>query len=396
MNPVMTTLAWILVVAGLAPVLWYTIQVLCGLLAWAGARARADVDMRVAVLVPAHDEEGRIASALASLLPLPGAHDRVFVIADNCTDGTAFAASGFDVTVLERHDLSLFGKGHALAWALAAIEHGRFDVVGVIDADTIECGSAVQLLAARALASNRPVQGCYLHALPAGGDAWSAFSCFAVRVNNLIRQRGRQRLGLPCQVNGSGFFMPLAVARAIDWSSGFLAEDAELGLDLSLAGHDPLFEEQALVVSHAPADAAQVLAQRSGWLSGRFDLSARRSFRSLASALRRRRPRAALAMIDLAIPSTSMLAVLLVAALLVIGAVWTAGARTSYLLAAWCVVASGFGAAMGLAWWGHGRSLVTGAVLVRVPWILARQGWALVARLASRRSTWRDYRGSGR
>lgn len=396
MNPALTTLVRILVVAGLAPVLWYTIQVLCGLVAGAGRRALVGVDLRMAVLVPAHDEEERIATALASLLPLPGVHDRVFVIADNCTDGTAFAASGFDVTVLERHDPSLFGKGHALAWALEAIEPGGFNVVGVIDADTIECGSAVPLLAARALASNRPVQGCYLHALPAGGDAWSAFSCFAVRVNNLIRQRGRQRLGLPCQVNGSGFFMPIAVARAIDWSSGYLAEDAELGLDLSLAGHDPLFEEQALVVSHAPADAAQVLAQRSGWLGGRCDLSARRSVRSLASALRRRRPHAALAMIDLAIPSTSMLAVLLAAELLVIAAAGTAGARTSSLLAAWSVVAAGFGSAIGLAWWGHGRSLLTGAALVRVPWILARQGGALVARLACRRSTWRDYRGSGR
>jgi cellulose synthase/poly-beta-1,6-N-acetylglucosamine synthase-like glycosyltransferase len=314
------------------------------------------------------------------------------VIADNCSDGTAKAAARHDVAVLERRDPVAFGKGHALAWGLDTIAPEHFDVVGIIDADTTSCGNAMELLARRSLATGRPVQGCYLHTLPPGADAWSAFSCFAVTVNNLIRQRGRQRLGVPCQVNGNGIFMPFDCARSVNWSSGSLAEDAALGLDLSLAGHDTLFEEHAIITTPAACGAARILAQRGGWMKGRLDLSARTTSRSLATSIRHGRMRAAIATLDLAIPPTSVLAAILVAQLACVLGAASAGVRVALPLSIWAIGASAFFTAMVLAWWTHGRTLITGRVLCRIPWILARQCLAVAAGTVRRRATWRDYR----
>ena len=94
--------------------------------------------MRCAILVPAHDEEGGIRDTIASLLRLDDARGSViYVIADNCSDGTAEVARQFPVEVLERVDPENRGKGYALEWAVEQIELSRFDAVVVIDADTI-------------------------------------------------------------------------------------------------------------------------------------------------------------------------------------------------------------------------------------------------------------------
>src|SRR5207248_3357302 len=70
---------------------------------------------RIAVLVPAHDEEVVLAGMLASVMPqvdisTPDA-DRVVVVADNCSDDTARIARSFGAIVLERSDAFNRGKG---------------------------------------------------------------------------------------------------------------------------------------------------------------------------------------------------------------------------------------------------------------------------------------------
>src|SRR5262245_25842959 len=56
-----------------------------------------------AVLVPAHDEEAVLGHTLADLRPQLRPGDRLVVIADNCTDGTALVARAAGADVVERH-----------------------------------------------------------------------------------------------------------------------------------------------------------------------------------------------------------------------------------------------------------------------------------------------------
>jgi poly-beta-1,6-N-acetyl-D-glucosamine synthase len=88
----------------------------------------------VAVVIPAHDEEGGIAKAITSALRIVPAAN-VHVLADGCRDRTAEVAAGFGVRVLE------LSPGRGKAGALeAAIDHfdiiHRFGALLIIDADT--------------------------------------------------------------------------------------------------------------------------------------------------------------------------------------------------------------------------------------------------------------------
>lgn len=88
---------------------------------------------RVAVIVPAHDEEAVIARGLAALLraPLPGL--RVHVVANGCTDRTVERARAVGDARVEVHDLPEPGKARAIRTGLALV--GDADVVAVVDAD---------------------------------------------------------------------------------------------------------------------------------------------------------------------------------------------------------------------------------------------------------------------
>ena len=124
-----------------------------------------DARLRMAVVVPAHDEAAGIAGTVRDLLPQLAAGDRLVVVADNCADDTAAvaraaaAAGGATATtVRERHDAARRGKGHALAHALAHLDAEPPDVVVFVDADCRIAGGSLRGLAAFAAAARRPAQ----------------------------------------------------------------------------------------------------------------------------------------------------------------------------------------------------------------------------------------------
>lgn len=387
---------WAAVTAGILPALWTALQIFCGLGADCRRTAPSGAGFRLVILVPAHDEEARIPATLAALTPLCGPGDRILVIADNCRDGTAAVAARAGAEVVVRCDPDSLGKGQALAFGMGTLARDAGDVLGVIDADTIPGPHALDLLARRAFRDQVPVQGCFLHSPPPAADAWAAFNCFAILVNNLVRQRGRSRLGLPAQVSGSGLFLPLDIARGIDWSSTYLAEDAELGLDLALQGHPAVFESGAFLTSPAPVGDAATLAQRSSWMAGRTCLAGRRTIGSVVEGCRCGRPRAIVAAIDLATPPTSITAGLLGAALLPLGLAHLVSMPLRLPLLAWSIAAGFFVTAVCLVWLIHGRKLLAAAELVHVPGILARQARSVISRTIRRQVHWRHYREPGR
>ena len=71
---------------------------------------------RLLVVIPAHDEEANVAATVASCLDSSYDPSRfhVCVIADNCTDDTAFQARQAGAEVFERTDDTRRSKGYAL------------------------------------------------------------------------------------------------------------------------------------------------------------------------------------------------------------------------------------------------------------------------------------------
>jgi glycosyltransferase involved in cell wall biosynthesis len=170
---------------------------------------------RVAVLVPAHNEELGLNATLTTVLPQLNSHDRLVVIADNCTDATPEIARKAGAIVLERQDLTQIGKGYALDYGVRYLAADPPDVVIVIDADCHAQPDAIARLKHMALTTGRPAQATYLMEKPAVPSSKDAVSAFAFTVKNLVRPLGLSQLNLPCLLTGTGMAFPWAAIRSM-------------------------------------------------------------------------------------------------------------------------------------------------------------------------------------
>ena len=121
--------------------------------------------MRLAVLVPAHDEARLVARCVRSLLDqaYPPELRRLLVVADNCTDATAEVAARAGAEVWSRTDAAR-GKGQALRWAIDRLlaEPEPPEAVVIVDADSVAEPGLLAGLARAAEAGHDAVQAEYL------------------------------------------------------------------------------------------------------------------------------------------------------------------------------------------------------------------------------------------
>ncbi|MBW4642582.1 MAG: glycosyltransferase family 2 protein [Goleter apudmare HA4340-LM2] len=285
-------------------------------------------ERKVAVLVPAHNEELVIQATLKNLVPEIKPQHRLVVIADNCSDATAEIARAAGATVIERQNPDLKGKGYALEYGLQYLESDPPEVVVFVDADCQVHPGAVAQLTQQAIATGRPIQGVYLMAKPEVPTPKDAVSAFAFRVKNLVRSSGLARLGLSCFLDGTGMAFPWSVIRSVDLASGNIVEDMKLGLDLNIAGHRPMFCPHANVTGYLPQQTQAATSQRTRWEHGHLETLLNYVPQLLKASLQQKRFDLFISALDLCIPPLSLLVIIWSAFMLVsllcgfLGASW--------------------------------------------------------------------------
>jgi cellulose synthase/poly-beta-1,6-N-acetylglucosamine synthase-like glycosyltransferase len=315
MSVVLTILIVVLVVLVAVPMCTFIVECLAALLPPRKnpVASMPDARPRLAVLVPAHNEEVGLGETLDSIAAQLVDGDRLVVIADNCDDGTADLARTYDgVEVVERHDLRRRGKGYALAAGMDALRDDPPSIVVIIDADCHLQPHALQTLAATAAAADAPTQCVYLLDSAPDAGVLDRLSAFAFLVKNLVRQRGLMNLGQPALLQGTGMAFPWMVIDATPLSTGHIVEDLVIGLDLVEAGHAPRFCVEARVTSPQAGQKAAV-SQRTRWEHGYLRTMLRRSPRLLGKGLLGR-PHLLTVGLDLAVPPLSLLVLLYAAA----------------------------------------------------------------------------------
>lgn len=320
---------------------------------------------RIAILVPAHDEERDIGNTVAGLLTELGIDDRVLVIADNCSDHTADAARAAGAEVVERVDPERRGKGHALSFGAKVLAANPPDVVIVMDADCRVERGTLRMLAEQAVASDRPVQAVYLMHAPRR-QGTSGVSAFAFLVRNLVRPSGLARLGFPCQLTGTGMAFPWTVYRDAPPTEGFLVEDLLLGHELALRGKAPQLCHDVVVGSDFPTGEAASLKQRRRWEHGELDVLLHTAPRLFARGLLRLEPGLIALALDASVPPLALLTLLQVAATggsLALTMVGGSPLPLFLSLAGGTLLCVGLGA----AWLAHGREVLPAADLVKIP-----------------------------
>lgn len=383
----------------LCPALLFAIQCLCGSRPW---RNRPPPPVtpapRVAVLVPAHDEAGGIGDTVRNLLPQLSAPDRLVVIADNCSDDTAARArraaaelGRTNLQVLERTDAERRGKGYALAFGRAALAADPPDAVVFVDADCRVSPGTVRDLAVWAVATGRPVQADYLLSTPAGASPLGAIGTLAFLVRNRVRPQGMARLGLPCQLTGSGMALPWGLTGHADRLGANIVEDLVLGLELALDGHPPLACPEVLVTSELPAADRDAAQQRRRWEHGHLATLLVYAPRLLWRGLWTAKPSLLALALDLAVPPLALLVLLL--------GVTTAAALVVALAAqpGWSLWLGATGlalVALGVltAWFARARHMVPFRRLLAIPFYVVWKIPVYLGLLGGRQRTWQRTR----
>lgn len=291
----------VLALAAAAPS-FYLLGLLAAVAAYDDSPPAGGGGPRLAVLVPAHDEEAGVADTVRSLL---AAGCVPIVIADNCADATAERARAAGAEVWERDAPDLRGKGQALAWAFGRLPE-EVEAVAVVDADCTVSPNLPGALAARLAAGARAVQSSYMVANPDESPAAAArFGGFAL-VNH-VRPLGKSALGLSCGLLGSGMAFDRALLRELPWSAFEVTEDSEYHLRLVAAGVSVEFAPEARVESAMPLTFDAAESQRERWEAGAAELARKRVPELLAAGLRERDPKRVNAALEVLVPPQSLI-----------------------------------------------------------------------------------------
>jgi cellulose synthase/poly-beta-1,6-N-acetylglucosamine synthase-like glycosyltransferase/peptidoglycan/xylan/chitin deacetylase (PgdA/CDA1 family)/spore germination protein YaaH len=225
---------------------------------------------RVAVLIPAYNEESVIVRTIRSVLNSDYKNLRVIVIDDGSLDRTAEVAAGAyaqqiaagRLQVLTKHNE---GKAAALNYALDRISE---EVYIGIDADTVIASDAISKLvphfedrAIGAIAGNAKVGNRV--------NLWTRWQALEYITSQNFERRALNLFHVITVVPGAiGAWRTAPVKAAGGYPLNTVAEDADLTMSLLESGWKVDYEDRALAYTEAPIDARGLMLQRFRWSFG--------------------------------------------------------------------------------------------------------------------------------
>jgi cellulose synthase/poly-beta-1,6-N-acetylglucosamine synthase-like glycosyltransferase len=341
----------------------------------------------VTVLMPAHNEAVGIAASIRSVRDQLAPGDRLLVVADNCSDDTVAVAQAAGAEVVQRHDAARRGKGYALDFGVRHLAAHPPAIVVFVDADCQLHAGAIDRLAQACARTGGPVQALYLMRSPAGAGLKTRMAEFAWRVKNEVRPLGFARLGLPCQLTGTGMAFPWPLIADAPLASGHLVEDMQLGVDLAGAGTPPMLCHDALVTSVFPSDAQGIASQRTRWEHGHLGVIATQGPRLLVRAIAQRRIALVAMTLDLCVPPLASLVLMLAGVLvpaLLLAAVGGSTLPLALAVTAWLLLVG----AIIAAWSRFGRAIVSLTELLTAPAYVLRKIPIYLKLLTGRQVEW--------
>lgn len=242
---------------------------------------------RLAVLIPAHDEEPVITPLLEALqhLDYPRHLYDVFVVADNCQDETAHVARAAGACVFERCG-GRRGKGYALEYGWDQLRRrGHYDAVVVVDADNLVTADFLRRLNDHLVAGHEIVQ-CRKQSKNPVDNVVTKLKTIFVWASDRFLYAPKSRIGLSAVLLGSGMCISTAVLEHLGWRAFLLTEDFEFTAQALLAGFQVHWADETVIYEEQPADWGAALRQHVRWARGQDQVCFRYAPRLFAAGLR--------------------------------------------------------------------------------------------------------------
>jgi hypothetical protein len=248
-----------------------------------GGYAEPDA-FQLTVLVPAHNEEALIGRCIQSVVASAGPSADILVVAHNCTDATKAQAEAAGARVLVLNDPGRPGKGSALSYGFASALAGTSQAVLVVDADSVVSPDLIAAVRRRFLAGALALQ-CRYEVYNPHGSRRTELMTLAFQAFNVVRPRGRERLGLSAGILGNGFALHRDVLTRVPYGAYSVVEDLEYHLNLVRAGIRVEFVDTAVVRGEMPVSDRGARTQRARWEGGRQRMMRRWAPRLTAAVL---------------------------------------------------------------------------------------------------------------
>jgi cellulose synthase/poly-beta-1,6-N-acetylglucosamine synthase-like glycosyltransferase/peptidoglycan/xylan/chitin deacetylase (PgdA/CDA1 family)/spore germination protein YaaH len=232
--------------------------------------ATPDYQPRVAVLVPAYNEEKVIARTIRSVMMSNYKNLRIVVIDDGSSDKTYEVActaypeqiASGRLTVLTKPN---GGKADALNFALDHIDEEIY--VG-IDADGVIAHDAITNLVPHFA---NPEIGAVAGNAKVGNrvNLWTRWQALEYITSQNFERRALDLFNVVMVVPGAiGAWRTAAVRAGGGYHTNTVAEDADLTMNLLEQGYDVIYEDRALAFTEAPINADGLMRQRFRWSFG--------------------------------------------------------------------------------------------------------------------------------
>ena len=348
---ILSVIAFILLV----PVTVYVIECLAALLPERSLKLDASsAGPKTVVLIPAHSESDDLAASLESL-KANCEDDTILVVAPPGANGTVEIAKEAGVQWVVRKQVSTRSNADTLMFAVEHLSEAPPDVIVVIDADSRVSSETIQRIAAKAVSTERPIQADVVFPAPETPTPKAVGSTLSMIIRNQVRPTGLRKLGLPCQLAGTGMAFPYEVLRKAPRTGEHLTDDVLFGIELAKLGHAPASCARTEVTSVRPA--TEIAVRRQGQEPGPLAMMLLNGPTLVKEGFQRRSLRLIASGLDLLVPPVamlvSMLLVVMAVALLdgILGGGFYAFRQLLYGL-----IAVGF--ATGVSWYAFARDVI--------------------------------------
>ncbi len=233
-----------------------------------------DVLHRYAFIISARNEANVISQLCDSILAqeYPPELIDIHVVADNCTDSTAFVAREHGACVYERTNTEFIGKGYALGELFEHIKStvgfDRYDGYIVVDADNILDKNYVREMN-KCFASGARLITSYRNSKNYGDNYISSgYSLWFLRESSQLNAV-RNNLGTTSEIHGTGFLISREIIeRQGGWTQDLLIEDVQFTVENVLQGEKVAYCHDAILYDEQPTSFKTSWYQRKRWCRG--------------------------------------------------------------------------------------------------------------------------------
>ena len=231
---------------------------------------------KYAVLIAARNEEKVIGHLIESIKEQTYGNENVtiFVVADNCTDRTAFIAGDLGAVVYERFNKTNVGKGYALEYLLEKMEADfpLFDGYFVFDADNVLDKKYIEEMN-KTFSDGYEIITSYRNSKNYD-DNWisAGYALWFLRESKYLNEP-RMLLGTSCAVSGTGFLFSRKILEKYGgWKFFLLTEDIEFTVKNIISGEKVGYSKNAVLYDEQPVTFAQSWKQRLRWSKGYYQV----------------------------------------------------------------------------------------------------------------------------